>query len=74
MEITDERLREYQYAYAKDFGEEISLPDAREQLSRLVTLYELILRPFPEKKKGQNAGPGATLPSVPPLRITDVVA
>jgi hypothetical protein len=47
MEITIERLREFQDAYKKDFGEDFSPEEAREMLSRLVTFYELLLRPLP---------------------------
>lgn len=47
MEITNERLREFQEAYKQDFGEDISPEEAREMLSRLATFYELLLRPLP---------------------------
>ena len=50
MKIRDDRLKEFQDAYKADFGEEITIAEAREMLSRLVTLYELLLRPFPESQ------------------------
>lgn len=46
MAITNERLREFQEAYKQDFDEDISPEEAREMLSRLVTFYELLLRPL----------------------------
>ena len=48
MDITPTRLHEFQEAYKKDFGENISLDEAREMLTRLVTFYELLLQPLPE--------------------------
>lgn len=49
MEISNERLQEFCDAYKIDFGEDISLEDAREILSRLMTLYELLRLPLPGK-------------------------
>ena len=51
MQIKDEVLREYQVAHEKDFGEQITLDQAREQLTRLVTFYELVGQPLPEQTK-----------------------
>lgn len=50
MEITDARLREFQVAYEQDFGETITQDEAREMLTRLVTLYELVMCPVPVPK------------------------
>jgi hypothetical protein len=50
MIITDTRLKEVQEAYKADFGEEISSEEAREMLFRVVTLYELLVKPVPKKK------------------------
>jgi hypothetical protein len=55
MQFSDERVREFQEAYKEEFGEEISSDDAREMLRRLVTLYEVLLRPLPERKE-EEAG------------------
>jgi hypothetical protein len=49
MMISDTRLREFQEAYKQDFGEQITLEQAREMLSRLVALYEALARPLPEE-------------------------
>ena len=54
MTITVERLREFQDAYKADFGEEITVEEAREMLSRLVTLYELLLRPLPHEEQTEE--------------------
>lgn len=58
MNITEERLREFQEAYKTDFGEEISQEEAREMLSRVVTLYELLMRPLPDDSKEKAAPEG----------------
>ncbi len=50
MEITTTRLHEFQEAYEHDFGETITQDEAREMLTRLVTLYELVMRPLPVSK------------------------
>jgi hypothetical protein len=50
MEITTDRLREFQVAYEHDFGESITADEAHEILTRLVTLYELVMRPLPVSK------------------------
>jgi hypothetical protein len=54
MEITNERLREFQDAFRKDFGEDVSPEEAREMLSRLVTFYELLSRPLPDNHEQQG--------------------
>lgn len=50
MEINAARLREFQEAYEQDFGESITADEAHEMLTRLVTLYELVMRPLPVSK------------------------
>ncbi len=50
MEITDARLHEFQVAYEHDFGELITTDEAHEMLTRIVTLYELVMRPLPVSK------------------------
>lgn len=47
MEISDERLREFQDAYKTDFGEDISPDEARAMMQRLAVFYELVARPLP---------------------------
>jgi hypothetical protein len=54
MQLSDERLRQFHEAYKDDFGEEITLDQAREMLTRLVTLYEVLLRPLPGSQ-GESA-------------------
>ena len=50
MEINAARLREFQEAYEHDFGELITTDEAHEMLTRLVTLYELVMRPLSVRK------------------------
>jgi hypothetical protein len=57
MLIPDERLREFQVAYRKDFGEEISPADARAMMHQLIAFYELVSRPYPgefDEKESNN--------------------
>ena len=49
MDISQVRLQEFRDAYKNDFGDDISEEEAREILSRLVTLYELLRTPLPDK-------------------------
>lgn len=48
MTISHEHLKKFQDAYKQDFGDDISPEEARAMLARLVTLYELLMRPLPE--------------------------
>ncbi len=47
MQVSDERLQEFQCIYKEEYGEEISLPQAREMVQRLLTLYTILKRPRP---------------------------
>ena len=51
MIIPDATLREFQEAYRKNFNENISLEESREMLSRLVMLYQLLIRPYPGEEE-----------------------
>ncbi len=50
IEITTARLHEFQVAYEQGFGETITQEEAHEMLTRLVTIYELLMRPLPVRK------------------------
>jgi hypothetical protein len=52
MNIADARLQEFQEAYKMDFGEDISEEEAREMLSRLVTVIAILARPLPKVEEG----------------------
>lgn len=57
MEISNERIKEFQEAYRIDFGEAISAAEAREMLTRVVNAYCLLLRPLPgEESEGRGSG------------------
>ena len=47
MEFTSKELSEFVDTYAIDFGEEISVDEAREMFARLVQLYERVSEPLP---------------------------
>jgi len=67
MEFSDESMEDFRRIYRQEYGEEISVPDAREMGRRLITLYHLLRQPYPgeqgagagETNRGQNA-PGAS--------------
>lgn len=54
MSISEERVRDFIRAYREEFGDELSADQAREMLTRLVTLYQLLARPLPEEANDQQ--------------------
>lgn len=54
MNISNERLQEFQDAYKLDFEEDISPESAREMLSRLIAFYEQLLQPLPGDSVSQD--------------------
>lgn len=50
MIISNERLEEFRRAYKEDFGEDCTMEEAREMLSRLVTLAELLAKELPTQE------------------------
>lgn len=51
MQISLERLVEFQQIWKQEFGEEISTAEAREAATRLVRFYDLIMRPLANQQK-----------------------
>jgi hypothetical protein len=51
MQLSEEVVREYIRIYKEDFGEELTVADARGLLSRLLALYQMICRPLPPGEK-----------------------
>lgn len=49
MQISDEAIKEYIQIYKDDFGEELSMEQAREIGTRLVELYLVLSRPLPQR-------------------------
>jgi len=47
MHVSDEAVKEYIQLYREDFGEELTIEEAREITSRLVELYRALCRPLP---------------------------
>ncbi|MEK7630489.1 MAG: hypothetical protein AAB417_00445 [Patescibacteria group bacterium] len=43
MELTEDDIREYQAIWKKEFGEEISVEEARRSASQLLELYRSLL-------------------------------
>lgn len=51
MKLTPEAIKDFQEAYKKDFGEDISPQEAEEIGSSLINLMKVIYRPIPTNKK-----------------------
>lgn len=50
MYLTDDEISQFQAAYRKNFGKEISREDARERFTKLVRLFEIIYKPMTKKE------------------------
>lgn len=50
VQLSDESLEEFIVLYKEETGEELTIPEAREIVSRLVTLYVLLARPLPSER------------------------
>ena len=50
MRISDEALKEYIQICKQDFGEELTMDEAREIGTRLVELYLVLCRPLPKQE------------------------
>ena len=50
MEVSDESLRTYIEIYKREFGEELTIAEARLITARLIALYELLCRPLPRDR------------------------
>ncbi len=49
--LSDKAVKEYQEIYKKQYWEEISFEEAREQGMRFLRLMEIIYRPIPKEKQ-----------------------
>ncbi|MFA6305631.1 MAG: hypothetical protein WC651_02795 [Candidatus Gracilibacteria bacterium] len=55
MKLTPEAIQEFQDAYRKDFGLEVSKEEAEQLGLRLITLFSVIYKPIP-KNGNENGG------------------
>ncbi len=55
MEISQETIEEYKEIYKEDFGKEITDGEAREIITRVVILYEVLYSPLPHEKNPPEA-------------------
>lgn len=62
MQLSDTAIQEYIQLYREDFGEELTIGEARAIATRLLTLYEMLCRPLPDRD--------ATQPPFDPLEKT----
>jgi hypothetical protein len=70
MIISEDQTRVFICAYKEEFGDELSVDQARKMLTRLVTLYDLLARPLPSGAPQQGVGDkgdiGDVLAAMPP--------
>jgi hypothetical protein len=52
MKPSDELIEKFRQTYIQEFGEEMSTPEAEDNLISLVGLLRIILRPLPKKQDG----------------------
>lgn len=50
MAVTEEQIAEFRALYTEEFGKGITVDEARAMIARLMTLYEILLRPLPRKQ------------------------
>ena len=50
MQLSDESVGQFIEVYKKEYGEELSMGDARTMATNLITLYRMILQPPPKKE------------------------
>lgn len=50
MALSERDIEEFRTLYSGEFGKTIGIDEARAMASRLITLYELLLRPLPERQ------------------------
>ncbi len=53
MQISDESLKEFMALYQHEFRKDVSREDALEMATRLLNLYQLIMRPLPRERDGR---------------------
>lgn len=51
MSLSQEAIDKYKQIYKKNFGEEISDEQAREEGESLISLFKVIYRPLPDTSK-----------------------
>jgi len=54
MSISDERVRDFIRVYKEEFGDDLSIDQGREMLTRLVVLYQLLARPLPDEGRRRD--------------------
>jgi hypothetical protein len=59
MALSKEAIEEYKRIYKRNFCEEISDEEAREQGENLINLFRIIYRPIPGKDYGIKEDPEA---------------
>ena len=62
MHLDEASLREFAQIWQEEFGETLSIDEARRQASRILELCVLLYRPTPEEERLAQASSSAQLP------------
>jgi hypothetical protein len=68
MQLSDESLREFIRIYKEEEGEELTMAEAREMATNLVTLYERLCEPLPWETE-ESTPPSDASPEHPDIRL-----
>ena len=63
MNLSEQIIDDFIRIYRDEFGKEITRDQAREAASRMVALYQLLLRPLPGETTGKGVDGKATMES-----------
>jgi hypothetical protein len=65
MELDDATVEEFRVIFQEEYGRTVSVDEAREMAQRVLTLYDLLLRPLPSQRKARREGGDAASSSPP---------
>jgi len=54
MGLSRKAIEEFKEIYLQEFGQEISVKEARELAESLLSLFKIVCRPISEEKEGQG--------------------
>jgi len=54
MGLSRKAIEEFKEIYSQEFGQEISVEEARELAESLLSLFKVVCRPTPEEKEEQE--------------------
>jgi len=65
MPLDDDTVEEFRGVFQEEYNRPISIDEAREMAQRVLTLYDLLLRPLPSRMKARREGDANA--SFPPM-------